>query len=148
MSKYSDIYVKQCSNYNKNIKGNRLSRSAFETYQAGYPMERVHLDILGGINPRSKSGSAYILVMVGQFTKWAELAPLPAQNAELTTGAFLKYFVLAFGCPLEVHIDQGRNLESDLFEAFCKVFEITKTRTTPYHPASNGQVEFFNRNIL
>ena len=100
MSKYSDIYVKQCSNCNKNKKGNRLPRSAFETYQAGYPMERVHLDILGRINPRSKSGSTYILVMVGQFTKWAELVQLPAKNAELTTAAFFKHFVLTFGCPL------------------------------------------------
>ena len=53
-------------------KGNRLPRSALEIYHAGYPMERVHLDILGQINPRSKSGSAYILVMVDQFTKWVE----------------------------------------------------------------------------
>ena len=148
MSKDSNIYVKQCSNCNKNKKGNRLPRSALEIYHAGYPMERVHLDILGPINPRSKSGSAYILVMVDQFTKWVELAPLPAQNAELTAGAFLKHFVSTFGCPLEVHTDQGRNFESDLFQAFCKVLEITKTRTTPYHPASNGQVEVFNRTIL
>ena len=148
MSKDSNIYVKQCSNCNKNKKGNRLPRSALEIYHAGYPMERVHLDILGPINPRSKSGSAYILVMVDQFTKWVELAPLPAQNAELTAGAFLKHFVSTFGCPLEVHTDQGRNFESDLFQAFCKVLEITKTPTTPYHPASNGQVEVFNRTIL
>ena len=47
-----------------------------------------------------------------------------------------------------VHTDQGRNFESDLFQAFCKVLEIAKTRTTPYHPASNGQVEVFTRTIL
>lgn len=148
MSKDSDICVKQCSNCNKNKKGNRNPRSGLETYHAGYPMERVHLDILGPINPRSKSGSAYILVMVCQFTKWVELAALPAQNAELTADAFLKHFVVTFGCPLEVHTDQGRNFQSDLFQAFCKVLEITKTRTTPYRPSSNGQVEVFNKVIL
>ena len=42
----------------------------------------------------------------------------------------------------------GKNFESDLFQAFCKVLEITKTRTTPYHPSGNGQVEVFNRVIL
>ena len=46
------------------------------------------LGYCGSINPRSKSGSAYILVMVDQFTKWVELAALPAQNAELTARAF------------------------------------------------------------
>ena len=105
----SDIYVKQCSNCNKNIKGNRLPRSTLEIYYAGYPMERVHLDILGPINPRSKSGSANILVMVDQFTKWVEFATLPAQKSELTARAFLKHFVSTFCCPLEVHTDQGRN---------------------------------------
>ncbi|MCG8035188.1 MAG: DDE-type integrase/transposase/recombinase [Candidatus Thiodiazotropha taylori] len=147
MSRDSDIYVKQCTTCNKNKKGNRTARSALETYHAGYPMERVHLDILGPFN-RSKSGSAYILVMVDQFTKWVELAALPAQNAELTARAFLNHFIVTFGCPLEVHTDQGRNFESELFQAFCKLLEITKTRTTPYHPSGNGQCEIFNRVIL
>ena len=111
-------------------------------------MERIHFDILCPINPRSKSGLACILVMVDQFTKWVELAALPAQTAELTAGAFLKLFIVAFGCPLEVHTEQGNHFESNLFQAFCEVLETTKTRTTPYHPSSNGQVEIFNRIIL
>ena len=74
MSRDSDVYVKRCKTCNVNKKGNRTPRSALGMYQAGYPMERVHLDILGPINPRSKSGLAYILVMVDQFTKWVELA--------------------------------------------------------------------------
>ena len=148
MSRDSTLYVKQCSACNQNKKGNRTPRSALESYHAGFPMERVHLDILGPINPRSKSGSSYILVMVDQFTKWVELAALPAQNAELTAKAFLKHFIVTFGCPLEVHSDQGRNFQSDLFTAFCKLLEISKTRTTPYHPSGNGQCEVFNRTIL
>ena len=124
MSRDSTLYVKQCSACNQNKKGNRTPRSAVESYHAGFPMERVHLDILGPINPRSKSGSSYILVMVDQFTKWVELAALPAQNAELTAKAFLKHFIVTFG------------------------LEISKTRTTPYHPSGNGQCEVFNRTIL
>ena len=147
MSKDTNIYVKQCSNCNMNKKGNRIARSALESYHAGCPKERVHLDILGPINPRSKSGSQ-ILVMVDQFTKWVELAALPAQIAELTAGAFLKHFVVTFGCPLEIHTDQGTNFQSNLFNAFCQVLEISKTRTTLYHPSSNGKVEVFNRIIL
>ena len=147
MSKDCYIYVKQCSVCNKGKKGNRTPRSGLELYHAGFPMERVHLDILGPFN-RSNSGSVYVLVMVDQFSKWVELAPLPAQSAELTARAFLNHFVVTFGCPLEVHTDQGRNFQSDLFQAFCKLLEISKTRTTPYHPSGNGQCEVFNRVIL
>ena len=52
-------------------------------------MERVHIDILGPITLKTKSGSTYIRVMFVQFTKWVELAALPAQNAEFTVKAFL-----------------------------------------------------------
>ena len=44
--------------------------------------------------------------------------------------------------------DQGRQFESDLFSALCKLLEIRKQRTTPGHPAANGQVERYNRLIL
>ena len=110
-------------------------------------MERVHIDILGPFTP-SRSGNIYVLVMVDQFTKWVELAALPAQNAELTTKAFLDHFIVTFGCPLEVHSNQGRNFESNLFQAFCQLPGITKTGTSPYRPSGNGQVEVFNRVIL
>ena len=52
-----------------------------------------------------------------------------------------------FGCPLEIHTDQGRNSESELFKEMCELLEIGKTRTTSYRPSENGQVERYNRSI-
>ena len=51
-------------------------------------------------------------------------------------------------CPLEIHSDQGANFQGELFRLFCNILQITKTRTTPYHPSGNGQCEVFKRVIL
>ena len=77
-----------------------------------------------------------------------ECAAVPAQHSETVAWKFLKHFVVMFGCPLEVHSDQGKQFDGNLFKAFSDLLQITKTRTTPYHPASNGQVERYNRVIL
>ena len=63
-------------------------------------MECLHVDILGPINPKTKSGSSYILVMIDQFTKLVELAALPAQNEELIAKAFLSHVCNNFWLPI------------------------------------------------
>jgi hypothetical protein len=42
-------------------------------------------------------------------------------------------------------IGDGRNFESSLFREMCELLHIHKSRTTPYRPSANGQVERCNR---
>ena len=46
--------------------------------------------------------------------------------------------------PQELLSDQGRNIESKLFQDVCNVLGIHKTRTTPYHPQLDGMAKWFN----
>ena len=140
-------YVKSCHICNINKKPQTRPRAGLGSYHAGFPMERVHLDILGPF-VTSRQGNKYILCMVDQFTKWIELAAVPDQTAEVIAQRFLVHFITTFGCPLEVHTDQGRNFTGNLFKALCDLLQIAKTRTTPYRPCSNGQVETYNRVVL
>ena len=95
--------------------------------------------------PQSHRGNKYILVMIDQFTEWVELFALPDQSAERTV---VNEVIAQFGSLLMMHKDQGRNFKSHLFKEMCHILEITKSRTTPYHPASNGRAERLNHTLL
>ena len=142
------LHVRTCSMCNWNKHGNiRYGRAPLGEYHAGAPLDRIHIDVLGPITT-SQDGNIYILMLVNQFTKWLECWPLPNQTAELIAKKVMKDFISHFGVPLEIHSDQGKNFDSTLVKAICDLFEITKTRTTPYRPSSNGQVERYNRMLL
>ncbi len=140
-------YVASCAVCNKNKKSARQGHNPMQEYQAGAPMERVHLDFMGPL-PKTTRGNEYILMMVDQFTKWVECVPLPSQTAEVTARAAVNSFFSRFGYPYQIFSDQGRNFQSRLFTALCDALEIHKARTTPYRPSANGQVERFNRILM
>lgn len=140
-------YIQRCLPCKARKLSSPTQRAKLQTYQAGAPMDRLHLDVLGPF-PISSSGNKYILVIMDQFTRWVEAFPITDQGAETTAKTLVNDFISRFGAPLELHTDQGRNFERVLFKNICQLFQISQTRTTPYHPASNGQVERFNRTLL
>ena len=146
MSRDVDLYIKTCSVCSLNKKS-KMPRAALLHYQAGEPNERVHLDFLGPFEVSTR-GNKYVLSIIDQFTWWIEVYALPEQTAEITANTFFTGWVSRFGVPKIVHTDQGRNFTSHLFENLCDNLDCVKTRTTPYRPSSNGQVERYNRMIL
>lgn len=134
-----------CAMHSRNPLGK--VRAQLQLNVCGAPLYRLHLDFLGPI-PASVNNNKYILVIYDQFTKWVEAFAVTDQINETTAEKLVEEFIARFGAPLEIHTDQGRNFQSDLFKAVCKLFGVTQTRTIRYHLASNGQVERFNRSIL
>ena len=128
-------------------KPNRYLKCPLTNYHAGTPMEMVHLDFIGPL-PKTLKGNEHILLMVDQFTKWVECIPLPSQTAEVTATAAINEFFCRFGYPFRIFTDQGRNFENSLFTNVCKLLQIHKSRTKPYRPSANGQVEQFNRTLM
>jgi transposase InsO family protein len=147
MTSDARMYVKGCSACSQGKKPTRKAKYPMTPYHAGAPMERVHMDFLGPL-PKSVRGNEYVLVIVDQFTKWVECIPLPSMTAEVTARAVVNEFFSRFGCPFQLHTDQGSNFESKLFKAVCKLLHVHKTRTTGYRAAANGQVERYNLTLM
>ena len=111
------------------------------------PLQRVAMDILGPL-PETEKGNKYILVIGDYFTKWKEAYPLPNMEAMTVARHLVSEFMCRFGVPEQLHSDQGRNFESGVIKGICELLQVRKTRTTPYHPQSDGMVERFNRTLL
>ena len=107
----------------------------------------VATDIMGPF-PKTAAGNTHILVISDYFTSWVEAYPIPNLEATTVAKKLVSNFFLRFGAPEQLHADQGRNLESNVITELCKMLGIIKTRTTPYHPQSDGLVERLNRTLL
>ena len=125
----------------------RRNRAPLQLYTVGAPMERVAVDIAGPF-PVTPRGNRYICVAMDYFTKWPEAYALPNHEAETVADVLVSEFFSRFGVPAELHSDQGREFESRVFSECCTLLGIQKTRTTPFHPQSDGMVERFNRTLL
>ena len=62
--------------------------------------------------------------------------------------AFFSNIVCRFGMASVIHSDQGREFENKVIHKLCLLGSSHKTKTTPYHPESDGLVERFNRTLL
>ena len=113
-----------------------------KTVSVGSPVEHIAIDVLGPL-PVTEAGNKYILIIANYFTEWVEAFSLHNQEAK-TVADKLNEVICQFGIPLIIYSDQGRNFESALFAELCLLLDIQKTRTTPYHPQSDGMVERFN----
>ena len=112
------------------------------------PLQRVAIDILGPIDPPTSRGNRYVLVVVDYLTKWSEAFAMPDQTTKEINKHLVGDFICRMGIPVQLHSDQGRQFESQVFQEMCQLLGIRKTRTTPLHPQSDGQTERMNRTLL
>ena len=139
-------HVKTCRRCQERKAPQHRKRAQMVTYQVGAAWERVAIDVMGPL-PQTQAGNKYILVIQDYFTKWVECHAMPDQTADTVARILVDQVFTKFGCPRELHSDQGANFESAIFQETCRLFGVRKTRTTSYHPRSDGMVELHNRTL-
>jgi hypothetical protein len=142
-----NVYVAQCDVCASIKLPTKTPRAPLGSMQVGSPLDRLATDIMGPL-PVTPRGNKYILVVTDWFTKWVEVFPVPDFTAKTCARLIVNEVIGRYGCPIDIHSDQGRNYESILFYELCRMLEIRKTRTAPYNPKCNGQTERFNKTLI
>ena len=103
----------------------------------------VAIDIVGP-TPRSTSGHEWLLVVSDHFTKFAQAFPVRNTSAVTLAKKLMDEYISRFGCFEGLHSDQGAIVDGAVFD----LIDAAKTRTTPYHPQEDGQVERLNKSLV
>ena len=127
-------------------KSNVSKSAELVNIESTSPMEIVCLDYLS--LERSKEGYDNILVITDHFSRYAQAIPTRNQTAKTTARVLFDNFIVHYGFPARIHSDQGQNFLSKLILEECQIASVEKSRTTPYHPMGNRQVERFNQTLL
>ncbi|MDY6930035.1 MAG: RNase H-like domain-containing protein [Pseudomonadota bacterium] len=107
-------------------------------------LHHVHVDLVGPLPP--SNGYPYLLTCVDRFTRWPEAIPIPNCSSETVARAFLERWVAQLGCPAIITTDRGSHFEGS-FATLLTSLGCQHIRTTAYHPAANGMVERFHRQL-
>lgn len=126
--------------------GPGIGKSPMHHYTVSKPMECIAIDIMGPL-PETDNGNQYIMIIGDYFSRWKEAYAIPNHTAITVADKLTTEFICRFGVPTRIHTDQGREFESGLFSEVCKLLGVNKSRTTPYHPQSDGMVERYNQTV-
>ncbi|KAK4322644.1 hypothetical protein Pmani_006621 [Petrolisthes manimaculis] len=107
--------------------------------------DNIHLDIVGPLLPCK--GFRYILTMVDRYTRWPEACPMTSIDAETVATSFISTWISRFGIPSTVVTDRGSQFTSSLWKLLTSLLGTTAMTTTADHPAANGLVERFHRQL-
>lgn len=123
------------------IKPRFYQPPAVELIKATQPFERISIDFKGPLP--SNSNNKYILTVVDEYSRFPFAIPTKNMNSNTVIECLHSLFSV-FGAPAYVHSDRGQSFMSHEVQKYLRGNGIATSRTTPYNPRGNGQVERYN----
>ena len=105
-------WCQQCNKYSSRKSPQQPRRASLVS---SCPFERIAMDIMGPL-PTTESGQKYILAVGDYFSKWAEVFPLPNQEAKTIAERLVNEVISRQGALERIHIDQGHSFEAQLLK--------------------------------
>ena len=124
----------------------KLPVAPLQSVNTNRPLDLVSIDYLH-LEP-SIGGYEYILAVIDNFSRFTQSYPCKDKTAKSAAKHLYGDYIMKFGIPGRLLHDQGREFENNLFRDLNLYCGIVRSRTTPYHPQTNGMVERFNSTLL
>lgn len=142
-SVYKDVseFVRGCQ-----VCGSRKNPTRTKRYKLGQrppawkPFQRVSADFVRIACP-SKKGNKMVLVVIDHLSHWIELFACKEETAEVVADCLYKEIACRYGCPGELHSDNGSQFTSEVIKELTALLGIDRSTTTPYRHQANGMAE-------
>ena len=118
-------WIESCYVCLKRKSTKQKQRHSLTKWKPSHQFWQASLDIMGPL-PESYRNK-YFLLIGDQFIKWCEAVALPSHEAKTVSRAFVEHWIVKFGCPVNLHSDQGSNFMSKLFRRFLSELGILRT---------------------
>lgn len=112
----------------------------------GLPFRKWGMDFVGPLT-KTANNNVYIVTPIDYSTGWAYAMPL-TQTSATNAILLLKEIICNHGVPEQLVTDNGTEFCSNKFSSYLKDVGIEHTKTSPYHPQTNGLVERFHGTLI
>lgn len=112
--------------------------------RATVPLERLSLDFKGPL-PTSTQNK-YLLTIIDEYSRFPFAYACPDTSTESVIKCLTDLFC-TFGIPAMIHSDQGASFMSSELKEFLHSRGVATSRSSPYNPRGNGQVERLNKTL-
>ncbi|XP_064081956.1 uncharacterized protein LOC135198315 [Macrobrachium nipponense] len=112
--------------------------------KATQPMERLSIDFKGPV--LTALCNPYLLIVVDEYSRFPYAFMCPNMNTTTVIKCLEQIFSLC-GMPQYIHSDQGTSFMSRKLKTYLAQKGVATSRTTPFHPIGNGQVDRLNSTV-